>query len=85
MIPPLGKGRVHLLGICGTAMASLAGLLKERGCHVTGSDEGIYPPMSDLLRELEIDARTPYSPSNLPDECDLVVVGNALRLLRFRR
>ncbi len=59
-------------------MASLAGLLKERGCHVTGSDEGIYPPMSDLLRELEIDARTPYDPSNLPDECDLVVVGNAL-------
>jgi UDP-N-acetylmuramate: L-alanyl-gamma-D-glutamyl-meso-diaminopimelate ligase len=78
LIPALGKGRIHLLGICGTAMASLAGLLKERGCHVTGSDEGVYPPMSDLLEELGIDARTPYAPSNLPDACDLVIVGNAL-------
>jgi len=78
MIPDLGKGRIHLLGICGTAMASLAGLLQERGFTVTGSDQNAYPPMSDLLAELNIPLRSPYSPENVPPEVDLVVVGNAL-------
>ena len=74
----LGSGTVHLLGICGTAMASLAGLLKEAGIRVTGSDQNVYPPMSDLLASLEIPVRSPYSPKNLPEDCSLLVVGNAI-------
>ena len=48
----------HLIGIAGTAMASLAGLLRAKGHEVTGSDEGVYPPMSDMLHELGIDPRS---------------------------
>ncbi|MGH9321868.1 MAG: UDP-N-acetylmuramate--L-alanine ligase, partial [Vicinamibacteria bacterium] len=79
MIGTLAPGaRVHLLGVSGTAMASLAGLLKERGFRVTGSDKDCYPPMSLLLDELGIEVRSPYAPENLPDGVDLVVIGNAL-------
>lgn len=78
MIPDLGRGRIHLLGICGTGMASLAGMLKEKGFTVSGSDQNAYPPMSRMLSELGIDVRSPYRPENLPAEVDLVVVGNAL-------
>ena len=70
--------RIHLLGICGTAMASLAGMLKENGCRVSGSDENTYPPMSEMLAELEIPVHSPYRPGNLGTELDLVVVGNAI-------
>jgi UDP-N-acetylmuramate: L-alanyl-gamma-D-glutamyl-meso-diaminopimelate ligase len=59
-------------------MASLAGLLKEKGFRVTGSDRDCYPPMSLLLEELGIPVLSPYQPSNLAAEIDLVVVGNAL-------
>ncbi len=59
-------------------MAALAGLLKERGFQVTGSDNDCYPPMSTLLAELGIEVRSPYSPANVPQGVDLVVVGNAL-------
>jgi len=74
---------IHLSGICGTAMASLAGLLREKGCRVTGSDAAAYPPMSDQLREMGIDVAQPYAEANLdalPGETgpDLVVIGNAL-------
>lgn len=69
---------VHFSGICGTAMASVAVALRERGWRVTGSDEGAYPPMSDFLRENGIEIRTPYAAGNLADQPDLVVVGNAL-------
>ena len=48
------KKHIHLIGICGTAMASLAGMLKQRGFHVTGSDAAAYPPMSDFLASLDI-------------------------------
>ena len=78
MIPSIGQGPVHLLGIGGTAMASLAGLLKEKGIDVTGSDQNVYPPMSDLLEKLKVEARTPYRAENIPREAKLVVVGNAL-------
>src|SRR5947209_12750190 len=70
--------RVHLIGICGTAMASLAGLLKQRGFHVTGSDAAAYPPMSDLLRTMQISVSEPYAEKNLQPRPDLVVVGNAI-------
>jgi UDP-N-acetylmuramate: L-alanyl-gamma-D-glutamyl-meso-diaminopimelate ligase len=59
-------------------MASLAGLLRERGYEVTGSDEGVYPPMSTLLEALGIPVRSPYRAENVPEGADLVVIGNAL-------
>jgi len=70
--------KIHLSGICGTAMASLAGLLHERGHHVTGSDQDIYPPMSTQLAELGVPVRSPYAEDNVPADSDLVVIGNAL-------
>jgi UDP-N-acetylmuramate: L-alanyl-gamma-D-glutamyl-meso-diaminopimelate ligase len=69
---------IHLSGICGTAMASLAGLLQLKGHRITGSDKAAYPPMSDLLRELGIPVMEPYAESNLDPAPDLVVIGNAL-------
>lgn len=69
---------VHLIGICGTAMASLAGLLQLRGWRVTGSDKAAYPPMSDLLRTLNIPLSQPFSEKNLDPRPDLVIVGNAV-------
>ena len=70
--------KVHLSAIAGTAMASLAGLLRERGHEVTGSDQDIYPPMSTQLEELGIAVRTPYDAKNVPEDAEVVVVGNAL-------
>jgi UDP-N-acetylmuramate: L-alanyl-gamma-D-glutamyl-meso-diaminopimelate ligase len=69
---------VHLIGICGTAMASLAGMLKQRGFKVTGSDNAVYPPMSDFLASLNIPVAQPYSETNLKPRPDMVVVGNAI-------
>jgi UDP-N-acetylmuramate: L-alanyl-gamma-D-glutamyl-meso-diaminopimelate ligase len=70
--------KVHLSAICGTAMASLAGLLRELGHEVTGSDQDVYPPMSTQLEALGIAIRSPYSEQNVPEDADLVVIGNAL-------
>jgi UDP-N-acetylmuramate: L-alanyl-gamma-D-glutamyl-meso-diaminopimelate ligase len=69
---------IHLIGICGTAMASLAGMLKQRGFRVTGSDAAAYPPMSDFLAGLGIPVAQPFGPRNLQPRPDLVVVGNAI-------
>ena len=69
---------IHLSGICGTAMASLAGLLQLQGHRITGSDNAAYPPMSDLLAGLEIPVLEPYAEANLDAAPDLVVIGNAL-------
>lgn len=68
----------HFSGICGTAMASLAVLLKTRGHRVTGSDENVYPPMSDLLADNDIEITSPYQKENLIPHPDVVVLGNAL-------
>ncbi len=68
----------HLIGICGTAMASLAGMLKQRGYHVTGSDTAAYPPMSDFLASLGITIAQPFNQRNLAPRPDFVVVGNAI-------
>jgi len=70
---------IHLLGICGTGMAALAGILKEQGFWVTGSDEQVYPPMSTFLERLGIKVMNGYQPRNLEPEPDLVVVGNVIR------
>ncbi len=72
------KKHVHLIGICGTAMASLAGMLAERGFRVTGSDAAAYPPMSDFLQSLGIAVAQPFAVVNLNPTPDLVVIGNAI-------
>ncbi len=69
---------VHLIGICGTAMASLAGMLRQRGFRVSGSDAAAYPPMSVFLESLGITVRQPFGVKNLEPRPDLVVVGNAI-------
>ncbi len=70
---------IHLLGICGTGMGALAGMLQSAGYRVTGSDEHVYPPMSDYLAGLGIPVMSGYRPENLAERPDLVVVGNVIR------
>lgn len=69
---------IHLIGICGMAMASCAAALQAKGYQVTGSDQGVYPPMSDFLADHGIAIRSPYAEENLAYRPDLVIVGNAL-------
>ncbi len=69
---------IHLMGICGTAMASLAGLLKDRGFRVTGSDLNPYPPMSTQLERLGISIQKGYKAENLHPHPDFVIVGNVI-------
>src|SRR5262245_27216159 len=70
----------HLIGVCGTAMGSLAGMLKTQGHRVTGSDKPFYPPMGDELKRLGIETYEGFDAANLqldgkpPDQ---IVVGNA--------
>ena len=78
----LKKGsHIHLMGICGTAMASLAGLLKDKGFKVTGSDSHPYPPMSTQIENLGIQIQKPYRASNLNPQPDFVIVGNVISAL----
>jgi len=70
--------RIHLLGICGTFMAGLAVLAKQLGHEVSGSDQNVYPPMSDQLRQQGIILKEGYCAENLDDKPDLVIIGNAL-------
>lgn len=67
-----------MLGICGTGMGSLAGLLKAKGYTVTGTDEAIYPPMSTQLEALGIKPNVGYGANNLEPGPDLVIVGNVI-------
>ena len=69
---------IHLMGICGTAMASLAGLLKDKGFKVTGSDANPYPPMSTQIESLGIPLMKGYSAQNLHPQPDFVIVGNVI-------
>ena len=69
---------VHFVGICGTAMASAAVAMKEKGYTVTGSDTNVYPPMSTFLAERKIDVMPAYAQQNLAHKPDLVVIGNAM-------
>ena len=69
---------IHLIGICGTAMASLAGMLQASGHRVQGSDSAAYPPMSDQLAAWGIQVFDRYDAPNLTQRPDLVVVGNAI-------
>src|SRR5262245_6927353 len=74
----MAREHVHLIGIGGTGMASLAGLLHEAGCRVTGSDGPIYPPTSTTLAAMGIEVREGYAARNLDPVPDLIVVGNAI-------
>src|SRR5437667_1188233 len=69
---------VHFTGICGTAMASTAGAMKEKGVKVTGSDQNVYPPMSTFLAERKIEVMSGYAEHNLAHKPDLIVIGNAI-------
>jgi UDP-N-acetylmuramate: L-alanyl-gamma-D-glutamyl-meso-diaminopimelate ligase len=75
---PEDARRVHLMGICGTGMAALAGMLQEQGLDVSGSDENAYPPMSEFLAARGISVKSPYGPANLDPPPDVVVVGNVI-------
>lgn len=69
---------IHMIGIGGSAMAPLAGMLRERGYKVTGSDAGVYPPASTLLESLDIPYASAFDAKNLTPAPDLIVVGNAI-------
>jgi UDP-N-acetylmuramate: L-alanyl-gamma-D-glutamyl-meso-diaminopimelate ligase len=70
---------LHFLGICGTAMGSVAAALRERGFRVTGSDENVYPPMSIFLEKKGIALTEGYRAENIPANVDVVVIGNAIK------
>jgi UDP-N-acetylmuramate: L-alanyl-gamma-D-glutamyl-meso-diaminopimelate ligase len=69
---------IHIMGICGTGMAALAGMLQQSGYTVTGSDDHVYPPMSGFLINLGITISEGYSGKNLTPRPDLVIVGNVI-------
>jgi UDP-N-acetylmuramate: L-alanyl-gamma-D-glutamyl-meso-diaminopimelate ligase len=69
---------IHVIAACGVGMASLAGMLQEKGFRVTGSDNDVYPPMSTQLEKLGIRLSSPYRAENIPSDAELVVVGNAV-------
>ncbi len=79
-IEPGSIRRIHLVGVGGTGMGSFAGMLKAAGYEVTGSDESVYPPMSDMLAAWGVDVMTPYSAANInAARPDLVIIGNVIR------
>ena len=69
----------HFLGICGTAMASVAAALQERGFKVSGSDENVYPPMSSFLQKKGIAPKEGYRAENVPADADVVVIGTVMK------
>ena len=71
--------RIHVMGVCGTAMGTMSGLMQARGLDVHGSDRAFYPPMSNLLKQWGIHAFEGYRPKNLDWNPDFVVVGNVIR------
>jgi UDP-N-acetylmuramate: L-alanyl-gamma-D-glutamyl-meso-diaminopimelate ligase len=70
--------KIHLIGVCGTAMATLAALLKRKGHDVRGSDQNVYPPMSDFLAGQGIPIMSGYREEHITQDLDLVIVGNAI-------
>ena len=67
--------KVHLIGICGKGMSALAFMLKQKGYKISGSDEGFYDPVASLLKKNKINFTPNYSPSNIPKNADLIVIG----------
>jgi UDP-N-acetylmuramate: L-alanyl-gamma-D-glutamyl-meso-diaminopimelate ligase len=74
---PNSIATVHLIGVCGTGMGSLAGLLQQKGYQVNGSDEKCYPPMSTRIAEMGVRLYDGYDAEHLNPPPDLVIVGNA--------
>ena len=72
------KTRFHFTGICGTAMGAVAAAMQQRGFSVSGSDAGVYPPMSDFLRAQGITLREGYHEDHIPADADVVIIGNAI-------
>lgn len=72
--------KAHFIGIAGVGMSATAILLKENGWHITGSDDGFYPPVSDYLAREGITISTPYDPRNIPPHTDLVIIGKNAKL-----
>ncbi len=70
---------IHLIAVCGTGMSALAGLLKQQGHALTGSDARIFPPISTLLKRIGIACQNGYDASHIPPDTDIVIVGNAVR------
>lgn len=71
--------KVHVMGVCGSAMGAMARMLRKRGFEVRGSDRGAYPPMSTILAQEGVHIYEGYRASNLDWEPDVVVVGNVIR------
>ena len=69
---------IHILGICGTFMGSLAVLAKQMGYQVSGSDSNVYPPMSTQLQHQGIALQEGFQPEHMEPPPDLVIIGNAL-------
>ncbi len=68
---------IHILGICGTLMGSIALLAKQAGHRVSGSDQNVYPPMSTQMAQAGIELDSPYSSNSIPTNVDLIIIGNA--------
>ena len=68
---------IHFLGICGTAMGSIAAAMRDRGFKVTGQDENVYPPMSTFLESKGVEITAGFRPEDIPS-ADLIVIGNAM-------
>ncbi|MBF0211308.1 MAG: UDP-N-acetylmuramate:L-alanyl-gamma-D-glutamyl-meso-diaminopimelate ligase [Desulfamplus sp.] len=75
---PLNAKKIHIIAACGTGMGALSCMLQDMGFEVTGSDQNIYPPMSDFLAQKGVKLFKGFSPSNLDSLPDLVVIGNAV-------
>jgi UDP-N-acetylmuramate: L-alanyl-gamma-D-glutamyl-meso-diaminopimelate ligase len=73
--------KAHFIGLAGVGMSATAILLRDSGVAVTGSDEAIYPPISQVLAREAFACRTPYAARNIPDDADLVVIGKNARLV----
>ena len=75
---PAAVQTIHLIAVCGTGMGALACMLKDLGFEVTGSDQKIYPPMSDFLKQKGVQIKDGFRAENLSHGPDLVIVGNAV-------
>ncbi len=72
------KNNFHFVGVCGTAMGSVAAAMKAKGYKVTGSDKNVYPPMSTFLESQGVEISSGYKAEHIPDDADVIVIGNAI-------
>ena len=72
------KKNFHFVGVCGTAMGSVAAAMKAKGYKVTGSDQNVYPPMSTFLESQGVEIFSGYKAEHIPDDADVVIIGNAI-------